>query len=245
MRVLSLDTTTAEGSVALVFDHTEDVRRGDASRTHAERLPRELFAPLRDRGLTAADVDLFAVACGPGSFTGLRIGIATMQGLAMVEKRPLVGISALDALAHLAAAELEPGTVVGAWMDAHRREVFSSLYRVTSSAAFSLERLVELDPASVGDPAATLARWSAALRPDVMVGDGAELYREMIEQAGGAGIAVSPHSPLAGAIGRLGAARAGRGERPSAADIRPLYIRRPDAEIARDKARPRTPVAGD
>src|SRR5450631_4316072 len=106
MRVLALDTTTRAGSVALVEDdRVVEEREGDSSRTHALRLPAELLRVLETRGLAIADVDLFAVASGPGSFTGLRIGIATMQGLAVVQQRRVAGISALDALAHLAARD--------------------------------------------------------------------------------------------------------------------------------------------
>src|SRR6058998_3716690 len=168
MRVLALDTTTPAGSVALIEDdRVEDERRGDAARTHAERLPGER--------LSASDIDLFAVASGPGSFTGLRIGIATIQGLAFVHRRPVVGVSALDALAWAASAGAKAGTLVAGWMDAHRGEVFSALYRVTDAAPLALDRLVEIDAVAVGDPAATLARWAArgSAETPVFVGDGA------------------------------------------------------------------------
>ncbi len=102
MRVLALDTTTRAGSVALVDDErVVDERSGDAPRPHAERLPGEIIALLAAHGVAVADVDLFAVASGPGSFTGLRIGIATIQGLAFVRQRPVVAVSALEALAQL------------------------------------------------------------------------------------------------------------------------------------------------
>src|SRR6266508_3210490 len=131
MRVLALDTTTRAGSVALVADDEMVVERsGDARRTHAERLPGDILALLSDMGLTPSDVDLFAIASGPGSFTGLRIGIATIQGLAFVTRRRVVGVPALDALAQLASRDAGPGGIVAAWMDAHRREVFAALYRV-------------------------------------------------------------------------------------------------------------------
>src|ERR1700675_4177840 len=99
MRVLALDTTTRAGSAALVDDDCiVEERSGDASRTHAQRLPGELVALLDANGLAWADVDLFAVGSGPGSFTGLRIGIATVQGLAFVRGRRIVGVPALEAL---------------------------------------------------------------------------------------------------------------------------------------------------
>src|SRR5262245_23454403 len=81
VRILSLDTTTRDGSAALVDDdRVVEVRRGDASRSHAERLPGDLLSLVGAHGLTLGDIDVFAIAAGPGSFTGLRIGIATIQG---------------------------------------------------------------------------------------------------------------------------------------------------------------------
>src|SRR5262245_59581439 len=108
MRVLALDTTTRAGSIAIVDGECiVDVRSGDASRTHAERLPAEIIAILAAHARTLADVDLFAVASGPGSFTGLRIGIATIQGLALVGGHAIVAVPALDALGHLASRSEE------------------------------------------------------------------------------------------------------------------------------------------
>src|SRR5438552_10376824 len=136
MRVLALDTTTRAGSVALVEnDRVVDERAGDASRNHGERLPAELA----DLGAPWPTVDLFAVASGPGSFTGLRIGIATMQGLAMVTGRPVLGVSALEALAQLVSAAVGPGTLIAPWIDAQRGEVFSALYQTTSAPIFTPE----------------------------------------------------------------------------------------------------------
>src|SRR5450759_3609387 len=131
MKVLALDTTTREGSVALVEDDRIVAEQiGDGTRTHALRLPDELLQLADAHHLAVSDVDLFAVASGPGSFTGLRIGIATIQGLAFVHRRRIVGVPALEALAHLGSLGLSPGTVIASWMDAHRREGFAAVYRV-------------------------------------------------------------------------------------------------------------------
>src|SRR4051794_35602956 len=138
MRALALDTTTPAGSVAIVAavaaagePRAIAGRCGDPSRPPAGRFPRAVVALLGECGLTLRDVDLLAVASGPGSFTGLRVGIATIQGLAFVTGGRVVGVSALDALAQQASVAAAPGALVGAWMDAHRGEVFSGLYRVT------------------------------------------------------------------------------------------------------------------
>jgi len=230
MRVLALDTTTRAGSVAVVEDDRIVAQRGgDPARTHVERLPMEILSVLQDVGLALPAVDVFAVAAGPGSFTGLRVGIATIQGLAFVQRRRVVAVSALAALAHAGSAELPVGAQVGAWMDAHRREVFSALYRIADAPACARARLVEMDPAAVGDPAVTIARWSAGPPIDLFIGDGAVLYKEMI---GGRAVA----SPLlAGTIGLMAVDRARAGETLDPAGVHPLYVRRPDVEIERER----------
>jgi tRNA threonylcarbamoyladenosine biosynthesis protein TsaB len=243
MRVLSLDTTRAAGSMALVEDgRVVDERVGDHTRTHAERLPGELLALLDDHGWPLASIDLFAVASGPGSFTGLRIGISTIQGLAFVERRPVVGVSALTALGVIGSAGARSGECVGAWIDARRREVFSALYRVTDAAPFDPSRLVEVEGATVGDPASTLERWRSLTggSPTTLVGDGAALYAQLVvlpsEKRGRTPFRVIPEAPaLAGAIGRIAAIQAAMGGATTAAGIQPLYVRRPDAEIDRER----------
>jgi tRNA threonylcarbamoyladenosine biosynthesis protein TsaB len=230
MRVLALDTTTRDGSVAVVEDDRIVVQRGgDPALTHAERLPAEIVSILQDVGLALPAVDVFAVAAGPGSFTGLRIGIATIQGLAFVQHRRIVPVSALAALAHAGSGELPVGARVGAWMDAHRREVFSALYRVADAPVFARARLVEVDPPAVGDPASTIERWSAGPPIDLFIGDGAVLYKEMITSRAVA-------APLlAGTIGLIAVDRAQAGETVDPAGVHPLYVRRPDAEIDRER----------
>ena len=123
--VLALDTTTRSGSAAVVSDGEllcEIV--GDGSRTHGERLRRDLMRVLAAASVGLESIDLLAVAAGPGSFTGLRVGIAAMQGLAMSTGRKIVPISALDALAAAAGYGSAP---VAAWIDAQRGEVFAAL----------------------------------------------------------------------------------------------------------------------
>ena len=235
MRVLALDTTTRAGSAALVADdRVVDERSGDGARTHALRLPGEIIALAGANQWPLSEIDLYAVASGPGSFTGLRIGIATIQGLAFVHGRRIVGVPALDALAHAGSRDLPEGTLIAAWMDAHRRDVFAALYQVTGATPFSRARLTEVEGPTVGSPASTLARWRALATglPAVFVGDGAMLYAADIARESPAARALPPPL-LAGVIGRLAVARASESLDPAA--MRPLYVRRPDAEIARDK----------
>jgi tRNA threonylcarbamoyladenosine biosynthesis protein TsaB len=237
MRILSLDTTTRAGSVALVDDDRVIAeRRGDPSRTHAERLPREILALLADHGRQSSDIDLFAVASGPGSFTGLRVGIATIQGLAFVHGRRIAAVSALDALAQSAARDLPAGAVIGVWTDAHRRDVFTALYQLGSDPTFTPARLTPVDAPAVGKPAATLLRWPPLIgrEPIVFAGDGARQYADLI-RAQRPDARIIDASPLAGVIGLMAAIMAETGDTIEPAEVRPLYVRRPDAEVEREK----------
>jgi tRNA threonylcarbamoyladenosine biosynthesis protein TsaB len=238
MHVLALDTTTREGSIAIVDGERVLFERcGDGSRSHGERLPDEVIRALAASGLTSADVDLFAVASGPGSFTGLRIGIATIQGLALVHRKRVVPVSALRAMAHAASTTLPEGSLVGAWMDAHRRDVFSAIYRVEHAEPFALGRLKRLDGPTVASPVDTLSRWAAArLQPVCVVGDGAMKYVEELAE-------VAPAQPaplLASVVARIAAA-CHPGCSVDPAGVQPLYVRRPDAELARDASRRQVP----
>jgi tRNA A37 threonylcarbamoyladenosine modification protein TsaB len=119
-------------------------------------------------------------------------------------------------------------------MDAHRRDVFSALFRRTDRSLFESEGLIELEGPAVGDPAATLTRWhDAGTTPDVLVGDGAIAYAQAIPPQ----ISTLEQLPLAGVIGQMAIARASAGDTVAPAGVQPLYIRRPDAEIARDAAK--------
>src|SRR5512140_54317 len=173
MLILALDTTTRAGSLALVRDgRLLEVAEGDPALTHAVRLPGEILDALARHHLTLDDLDLYGVAVGPGSFTGLRIGIATIQGLAVAHGRRVVGVSALDALAEAAgpaAADVDGAPVVrAAWMDAQRGEVYGRLFRPAGAAWQPVT-----DPV-VADPSAVLNAWSDALGrgPVEFVGEG-------------------------------------------------------------------------
>jgi tRNA threonylcarbamoyladenosine biosynthesis protein TsaB len=234
MRALALDTTTAAGSVAIVEDDRVLVERiGEATRSHAERLPGDLLQALDSGGLAIGDIDLFAIAAGPGTFTGLRIGIATIQGLAFVCGKPVVPVSALTALAVAASGDLPAGQIVGAWMDAHRGDVFSAVFRTADRPPFDRERLEALEDAAVGDPVAVLARWKKAGHlPAVLAGDGAIAFATAVPPQ----VSTRGQLPLAGVIGQMALAAARAGDTVDPAGIQPIYIRRPDAEIARDKS---------
>jgi tRNA threonylcarbamoyladenosine biosynthesis protein TsaB len=235
VKVLALDTTTRAGSVAIIEDGLiVEERPGDPALSTAERLPRALLDLLTQHDWTTAGVDLFAVASGPGLFTGLRVGIATVQGLAFVHRRRVAAVSALEAIAQSVSAELPPDSIVGVWMDAQRRDVFSALYRVAAAPAFAPQRLVELAPPAVAAPDVTLDQWSDLAAPSVMAGDGAVPHTELLGTRY-PGVRIEPHPMLAGVIGRIAVAQADAGLTLNPASVRPLYVRRPDAEVERER----------
>ena len=252
MLVLALDTTTRRGSLALARDGVLlEVSAGDEELTHAARLPGDLLRCLERHGLGVPDVDLFAVAAGPGSFTGLRIGIATIQGLAFAGRRPVVAVSALDALAHAAAGQMPSGSgLIGAWMDAHRREVYACLYRKAErpsgtpvvpgpagvASAADLGDLQVVSAAEVRPPEAVVESWVPKLDGHVvMLGDGATTYRELLLERMGQQVTIMEHPLIAAVVAEIATSRAGLGQTIQPHAIRPFYVRRPDAELERDR----------
>jgi tRNA threonylcarbamoyladenosine biosynthesis protein TsaB len=239
MLVLALDTTTRAGSLALTRDgQLLDTWSGDPALTHAARLPGDILQGLKRNGVELRDVELYGVAAGPGSFTGLRIGIATVQGLAFAHGRLVVGVSALDALALSAGVRSAQGWIA-ACMDGGRGEVFASLYRPPQ-----VEPGGSLEP-SVGPlvdrPELVFERFrdEAGDGPLTWIGDGALSYeRALAEHAGGRPWqVVRPSPPLAPAVASVALLRAERGLAGPPHAVRPVYVRRTDAELARDRRR--------
>lgn len=231
MLILALDTTTRTGSGAVARDGEIVCEEpSDPARDHAAQLPGTLAMLIHNAGISLDDVTAFAVATGPGSFTGLRIGIASMQGLATARRKPLIGISALDALHECVQ---NPAPRVATWIDAWRGEVFAALYEEGGAAG---EPLCE-------HPEAVLKRLKGT--PTMFVGDGAALYRELIMKVMGtdATFAMPVVPMLAGAVARLATREAQAGRLPSPDRIEPLYVRRADAERARDRQR-QDPLSG-
>jgi tRNA threonylcarbamoyl adenosine modification protein YeaZ/ribosomal-protein-alanine acetyltransferase len=238
MVILALETATRAGSVAIWQDGVSAATDGDASRTHGERLPGELTRWAEAHGRSITDVDLFAVVSGPGSFTGLRIGIAAIQGLALSGGRLVVAVPTLDALveawvASSSALEMEDAIVVPC-LDGQRGEVFIAAYdrRVVDADGHAVA-LIEPAALRAADAAALVAE-RAGTRPAVIVGDGGRRFSEVFTSAVSRARIVDASMSLAEAAVRIAAAHPERATAPHA--IRPIYLRRPDAVIARERA---------
>lgn len=188
------------------------------SEGHSRWLLPAVDALLQGVGLEPGHVDLFAVTTGPGSFTGLRVGLGTVQGLALASGRPCVGLPTLDVLAESAAGS--SGTIV-ALIDAFRSEVYSGVYD-TAGRLRGERRVGPLSAAIEGLPVGS-----------AFVGGAAAEHREAIRLAVPGAVfpasALFLASPLAAAALRLAAA--GATVPPSA--LRPLYLRGADIRPSR------------
>ncbi|MBQ6986094.1 MAG: tRNA (adenosine(37)-N6)-threonylcarbamoyltransferase complex dimerization subunit type 1 TsaB, partial [Oscillibacter sp.] len=178
-------------------------------------------------GLTVRDMDLFAVAAGPGSFTGIRIGVAAAKGLAFGAERPVVGVSTLSALARNVA--FADGLLVAA-MDARRQQVYEASFRADNG---TLSRLTP-------DRAVSLAELSEELRgeasPIFVVGDGAALCAEYLDAHGVRCRMAPPHLVMQSAVSvALEAETLPNSEYVSARDLRPVYLRPPQAIPLRER----------
>lgn len=208
MRILALDTTLDACQAAvlaggrLLARRSEPMRRG-----HQERLAPLVAELMAEAGLAAADLDRVGVATGPGSFTGLRVGLAFAKGLALARAIPCVGVGALEALA----ASVEDEGVVAAVIDARRDQVYLQAFR--AGEALSGPEALALEPA---------VDRLRALGPGLLVGSGAELLAGGLPEARIAALA----APDPEALARLAA------QAPAPAfPPRPLYLRAPDARL--------------
>jgi tRNA threonylcarbamoyladenosine biosynthesis protein TsaB len=240
MLVLALDSSTRSGSLALARDgHLVESRVGDAAVRQAVRLPGDLVALLASHGCTLADVDLFAAAAGPGGFTGLRVGLATIQGLAMALDRRVFVASTLDLLALAGRAAAPQAGWIGAWMHGMRGEVFTALYRSSPTDT----GMVAVVPAFVGTPDEAADTWAAAGPDDTVavLGDAwPEAAGALVDRFGDALTPIAA-PPLAEVLAIEAGRRVSDAVVPAA--VRPAYVRRPDAVLTRLQAG--LPVTGD
>ena len=254
MLTLAVDTTTNRGSFALARNgRLLEETRGDGESAHGARLPGAIRALLDRQGMATADVDRYAVALGPGSFTGLRVGIATVQGLALAHGRPVVGMPVLDVLVDVAAQAAGPGAapdLIVPWVDARRGEVFSALYEPApaspsatgpadaQAAAGAGWRVTEAPISAV--PSAVLDGWAHRLsrRSAWVIGDGVEASRALLDARLAAGSRRFGEVPsLAGAMAAMAVLAPWRDRAGAPHALRPVYVRRPDAELARERRR--------
>lgn len=224
MRILAVDTSSRMGSVAVVEGETVTAELSATSgQTHAKRLLSAVIATLDMACMGLEDCDGFAVTTGPGSFTGLRIGISTVKGLAFAARKPVTGVSSLDALA--AQFPLCRHTVCP-MVDAGKGQVYTTLYEM--GPHMERQRLVD-------DCAVDPGKWLKSLHGACLfVGDGAGSYRDLIRNTLGAKVHFAPpylNMVRASVVGSLGLKQIREGLTVDIAALKPHYIRKSDAEL--------------
>jgi tRNA threonylcarbamoyladenosine biosynthesis protein TsaB len=222
MNLLAVDTSTRSCSAAVMVDGRLAVELCTVSgRTHTAHLLAMIREALVRSGTSPGALDGFAVTVGPGSFTGLRIGISTVKGLAFACGKPCIGISSLEALAAACLPGGDEGTICSL-MDARKGQLYAGVFRRTAAgvALISEERVVSPEEACDTDEV-----------PELFVGDGAVMHADLIRSRYGkqARIASAELSyPKASTVGRIAVAR---WMEPRTAPLRPRYLRRSDAEL--------------
>jgi tRNA threonylcarbamoyladenosine biosynthesis protein TsaB len=229
MRVLAVETSTHVGSVALTLDGAVSAELAVPARArHGELLLPNIERLLVDAGIALADIDLLAVGIGPGSFTGLRIGLAAMKGLALGTDLPLVGVGSLEVLA---AGLVGPGHLAAVFADAHKEEVFVAAYE-GSGGVLGAEILAPCHAAPA--EAAARLREVTGERRLVVAGEGLRRYAEAFEGTLGAAVIVAPpiwDLPRASMVATL-AERAYATNGPSDLErLEPRYLRGSDAQL--------------
>ncbi len=225
MIILGIDTTAVSCSAALVRDRQvlceKTIHEG---LTHSETLLPMIEELMEKTGLTCGDIDLFSCTAGPGSFTGVRIGVATIKGLAFARKKPCVGISTLESLAY----NLRTHTgILSPVMDARRGQVYNALFRceggtltrLTPDRATSLQELKN-ELATYGDTPIWLAGDGYAIAYPYLTNEGIPLSQPdeaEIPQSGASTALLAYDAYL-------------RGEFVSDRELTPVYLRLPQAE---------------
>ncbi|MGH0035355.1 MAG: tRNA (adenosine(37)-N6)-threonylcarbamoyltransferase complex dimerization subunit type 1 TsaB [Myxococcota bacterium] len=227
--LLALCTAAGPGSAALLRGETTLARRVAAdARHHAADVIELVDGVLGDAGHGLADVEVFALAIGPGSFTRLRVGLATVKGLAFGSARRAAPVSTLAAMAEAARVHVGPGRPVAPALDARRGQLYAALYAPVGEPAADGEAAPDWE-ARVPEGVYGVEEWLARLPAEaVVVGEGAALC-----EGGPVECRADWGAPAADAVGRLGARMAARGEAVSPDALVPRYLRRAEAESLR------------
>ena len=235
--ILSIETSTRAGSVAIACGESILASRsGDASSSHSQDLIENIDAVFKEAGVELPTIDLLAAAIGPGSFTGLRIGLATVKSLAVSLDRKCVAVSTLAAVSHAAGVAER----IVALLPAGRGEVFAQMFAVREDEVEPLD-----EPAHIS-PNALMAKYGS-YRQVTWAGEGAHAQLELIRsEAGAKGIElkVGAHGPetnrwkvaslnseLAGAVAKLANREWREGNVIAPGELRANYVRASDAEI--------------
>jgi tRNA threonylcarbamoyladenosine biosynthesis protein TsaB len=199
-----------------------------ASRSHSAELPQALVDLLGAEGLAIPDIDAYAIGLGPGSFTGLRIGLATWKGLAYANRKPILGASSLAAMAQAASADADRGALLVPLLDARKGEVYAGFYRAGEAGVVEVADDAALAPAALVARVAALA--DAGERP-VAFGEGLLAYPDALALV--PSLKTEVRSPTAAAVAALVAEPLARAAYDAQAlfALEPHYVRKSEAEV--------------
>lgn len=231
MKILAIDTTAKTATVALCEDEKLLSLYSQYNlMTHSETILPMVETMLKNCALSPSDIDLFACSRGPGSFTGVRIGAATVKGLAFSQNRPCVGVSTLEALA-LQFADLGVSeAIICPVMDARRSQVYNALFMLKNGR---LERLCEDRAISLEELSAELSSYSA---PIYLTGDGYELAKSELALDGIKDTPLLMRSQNAYSVALAALFRARLGITENDIDLLPSYLRASQAERDQNKS---------
>ncbi len=226
MNTLSIDTSEVRGSIAIRIDGRCVAHRVHRETDYSSWLVPAVENALHESGKNYAEMDLIAASTGPGSFTGVRVGLCTVKAWAEVYGKQVVGVSRLEAIARSA---IKDGLVATSY-DAHRGQVFSGLYRKTAGLLDVVGEEMVIAPegflAYVREQSQGAAVQWLSLDPELFTALGNWKAHEP------EGAKLTQASPeLANSIGEIAEARAARGEFTDVLQLDANYVRRSDAEI--------------
>jgi tRNA threonylcarbamoyladenosine biosynthesis protein TsaB len=226
--ILALDTCDSRGSVAVLRDvEVLNAIPHEGTADYSSWVLPNAEQSLRASGLGMRDVDVFAAASGPGSFTGVRIGLTTVKAWSEAYGKPIASVSRLEAMATLVAGE---SSYVAAFLDAHRDQVFGGLYRREGANLRAVESEMVATPAALLDwvkqrSANESVSWISMDPEKVTTQD---VWRERAERSENVELSTKVLAPV---IGRIGCMRAIEGRLTDALGLDAEYVRRPDAEV--------------
>ena len=226
MHILAIETTGAYASVALAEDDKIISKvEGHDRFSHLQNLTPQISQVLGEAGLSIGDLDAIAVSQGPGSFTGIRIGVSTARALGQVSGRLCVPVPTLEALAMRGgqAADAKADTLICPILDARRSQVYGGGYFLEDG--FPVE-MVKAGPYTMEEFLELIAEYDSVL----FLGDGVDAYREKIESFRSGGLAFAPLYQDAEQVAVLGKRLFERGISFSYEGLKPEYMRLPEAE---------------
>jgi len=226
MRVLAIETSTMLGGIAIMDEDMGLVAevRVNVKATHSERLMTELDYVLQHSALHISDIDALAISTGPGSFTGLRIGISTAKGLAFTSGLPVTAVPTLEAFAWGFSFSRYP---VCPMLDARKKEVYAGVFVHEDGSVKRLRQECSIPPAML---VSELSGYEGVL----FTGEGALIYKDVIEEGLGSRAHFAPPHlmvPSPGAVAYVGLRQALMGEFTDPAGLSPFYIRKSEAEL--------------